>query len=72
MTGHIWNRQIESFMLFESATTAECFVTFITGKWLLYCVDPVMIVKSTLSLNDWSHFEQANGFFHALSKCHSS
>ena len=72
MTGRIWNRQIESFMLFQSATPTECLVDFRTGKWLLYCVDPFMMFKSPLSVNDWSHLEQANGVFHALSKCHSS
>ena len=56
-------------MLFESATPAECLVTFQTGKWLLYCVDPFKIFKSELSVNDWSHFEQASRVFHALSKC---
>ena len=39
---------------------------------LLYCVNPFMIFKSPLSVNDLSHLEQANGVFHALSKCHSS
>ena len=72
MTGHIWNRQMESFMLFQCATPAECLFTFQTGKWLLYCVDPFKIFKSQLSLNDWLHLEQANGVLHALSKCHSS
>ena len=72
MTGYIWNKQMESCMLFQSATPAECLVTFQTGKWLLSCVDPFMIFKSQLSVNDWSHFEQASGVLHALSKCHSS
>ena len=72
MTGHIWDRQMESFMLFQSATPAECLFTFPTGKLILYCVDPFMIFKSPLSVNDWSHLEQANGVFHALSMCHSS
>ena len=72
MTGHSWNRQMESFMLFQSATLAECLVTFRTGKGLLYRVDPFMIFKSQISVNDWSHLEQANWVFHALSKCHSS
>ena len=48
-------------MLFQSATPAECLVTFQTGKWLLYCVDPFMIFKSQLSVNDWSHLEQVRG-----------
>ena len=39
---------------------------------LLYCVDPFIIFNSPLSVSDWSHLEQANGVFHALSKCHSS
>ena len=56
----------------QGATFIECFVTFRTGKWLLSCKDPFMIFKSQLSVNDWSHLEQANGVFHALSKCHSS
>ena len=50
MTGHIWNRQGESFMLFQSATPAECLVTFRTGKWLFYCVDSFMMFKSPLSV----------------------
>ena len=72
MTGHSWNRQMESSMLFQSATLAECLVTFQTGKWLFSCVDPFMIFKSQLSVNDWSHFEQVSGVLHALWKCHSS
>ena len=72
MTSHIWNRHMEFFMLFQSANPAECFVTFRTGKWLLSCVDPFMIFKSPLSVNDWSHLEQADGVFHSLSKCHSN
>ena len=63
MTGHIRNRQMVSFMLFQSVTPAECLVTFPTGKWLLYCVDPFMIFKSQLPVNDFSHLEQANGVF---------
>ena len=63
MTGRIWNRQMESFILFQSTTPAECLVTFRTGKWLLYCVDPFMIFKSQLPVNDISHLEHANGVF---------
>ena len=63
MTDHTWKRQIESFMLFQSATPAECLVAFRTGKWLLYCVDPFMIFKSQLPVNDFSHLEHANGVF---------
>ena len=72
MTGRIWKRQMESFILFQSTTPAECLVTFRTGKWLLYCVDPFMIFKSPQSVNDFSYLEKANGVFHALRKWHSS
>ena len=37
-------------MLFQSATPAECLVTFRTGKWLFYCVDSFMMFKSPLSV----------------------
>ena len=73
MTFHIWNRQMESFMLFQSATPAECLVAFRTGKWLLYFgFYHDFQITSICKLNDWSHFEQANGIFHALLKCHYS
>ena len=55
------DRQMESFVLFQSATPAECLAIFRTGKWLLYCVNPFMIFKSQLSVNDWSHLEQVRG-----------
>ena len=60
------------FHTLPKCQSAECFVTFRTGKWLLSCVDPFMIFKSQPSVNDWSQLEQANGVFRALSKCHSS
>ena len=63
---------VETFMLFQSTTNCKWLVTFRTGKWLLSCVDPFMIFKSPLSVNDWSHLEQADGVFHSLSKCHSN
>ena len=78
MSCHISNRQMASFLCGSFHALSEYHSLQMTSHiWnrqmaFLLCGSSHDVFKVPLSVNDWSHLEQANGVFHALSKYHSS